>query len=164
MKNLYRNIIIVLLFISVIVVITFQSINKGEDGIELTVITMPASNCIPQEQICNVESDKFKFEVSFDENVYYLKPFTISVKTLEKNNHEIISIVVDFKMKSMDMGVNRFKLLKVNKMDGKKSWIGKVLLPICVVRRADWNSEIEIITKQNKYIYSFPLDVKKTNN
>ena len=63
-------------------------------------------------------------------------------------------------MNNMNMGVNRFLL----KRDNKSIWKGKALLPICVTGRADWLSEIEILTTKNKYIISIPILVKKSPN
>ena len=96
-----------------------------------------------------------------DKDIYYLKRFSVLVENNEP--HNIKSMKISFKMKDMDMGNNQFTLNKVKLINKKKSWKGDALLPICVTGRADWFSELEIITKENKYIIEFPIFVKKAS-
>ena len=62
------------------------------------------------------------------------------------------------------MGVNRFLLKKTNFRNEKQKWQGKALLPICVTGRADWVSELEVVTQKSKYVFSFPIFVKQASN
>ena len=67
-------------------------------------------------------------------------------------------------MKNMNMGVNRFKLIKPSSKNIKKLWTGKALLPVCITGRADWFAELELISKKKKYMISFPISVKQARN
>jgi len=96
-----------------------------------------------------------------DKNIYYLKKFNVDIWVESKKNTNIESIHIDFKMKNMNMGVNHFILNKIKSENKKQKWQGKMLLPVCVTRRADWFSELAVITKQKKYILEFPILVKK---
>ena len=162
MRRLNKNIIIVLLIIIALMFI-YTLINKDESKLR-TVIKIPVEKCKSQHQKCEAKLGKFKIEISFDKNVLYLKPFTVSVLTESKANVEIESIQVDFKMKGMYMGVNRFMLSKISSENLKQKWRGKALLPVCVTGRADWFSELEVVTKQNKYILLVPVLVKQPVN
>ena len=86
---------------------------------------------------------------------------------MEFNNSSdfnVDKIFVDFKMKNMNMGINRFSL-KNDYSDTKNSkWFGIVLLPICVTGRADWIASFEVTTNNNQYLISLPLDIKKPAN
>lgn len=164
MKKINKNIIITVLLISIIIVIAVQSKKVVNDRTERKVITLPVSICKPQEQICKIEFDGLDIELSLDKDIYYLKPFNVSVFSKKNNNSIIEFIQIDFKMKDMDMGVNRFKLKKQNSQNYKQVWKGKALLPICVTRRADWYSELEVVTRENKYIFTFPVSVKQAIN
>ena len=141
----------------VTIVFIFQNNNEKVDFEEKSVIKIQADNCTAGSKECVVELNELKVKVLFDNNIYYLKPFYISVTNENLDNLKFESIYVDFKMNNMNMGVNRFLL----KRDNKSIWKGKALLPICVTGRADWLSEIEILTTKNKYIISIPILVKK---
>lgn len=152
--------IIVILFLSLIIlIIVTQNLRWKKTDKELTVVKMSFENCKPQNKVCNIELEGLKLEVLFDEDVFYLKPFNVSVSLKNKSNNKIESVYIDFKMKNMNMGGNRFLLTEVG--NKKQNWQGKALLPICVTGRADWFSELEVIIDKKKYILTFPLIVKQ---
>lgn len=164
MKLLNTKLIFSLLIIFIITVVFVKKFNGVSDKIERKVIAVPISNCNPQKTICKMKLDKLNMEVSFDKNIFYLKPFNISIKTDKKEHIDIDFIQIDFKMKGMDMGLNRFKLRKASSEDNKQVWRGTALLPVCVTRRADWYSELEVVTKESKYVFTFPIVVKQAAN
>jgi len=112
---------------------------------------------MPQEKTCNVKLNDAEVSVSFEKDIFYLKPFKVSLFSSNKFD----AVYIDFKMRNMDMGVNRFLLSTTDQKNNKQNWQGKALLPICVTGRADWYSELEIIIGAKKYIVSFPLTVKQ---
>ena len=156
--------IITLLFLFIIIITGTQYLNRTSLSIEKKIINIPAVNCHAQKNMCTVTLDDIKLGISFDRNVYYLKKFTVSVWSENKENTDIESIQIDFKMKNMNMGVNRFKLDKINSENKRQQWQGKALLPVCVTGRADWFAELEVVTKQSQYILSLPLFVQKSSN
>ena len=158
----FKNKMISALIISLIIlVIVFQSSNLRNNIKELTIIKMPIENCMPQERICNIKINDIEVSVSFEKEIFYLKPFKVSLFSENKNSNGIDAVYIDFKMRNMDMGVNRFLLSGTDSKNNKQNWQGKALLPICVTGRADWYSELEIIIDKKKYIVSFPLTVKQ---
>ena len=130
---------------------------------EKDIIQLESNNCGVESKKCIVEFNKLKLKILFDENIYYLKPFKVSVLNENMDELELESIQVDFKMKSMDMGVNRF-FFKKNEVESAHVWNAKVLLPICITGRADWISEFIVTTKSSKYLISLPVSVKKISN
>ena len=148
----------------IIIAVSFIYIKTKNEAVTLKekdVITIQPNNCTFGSKECVVELNGSKVNILFDEDIFYLKPFNVSVTNENLDNLKLESIQIDFKMNNMKMGVNRF-LLKNDK--NKSIWKGKALLPICVTGRADWISEIELITKTNKYLISLPVLVKKTAN
>lgn len=148
----------------IIIAATFVFIQNKNEVVtfkEMDVIKIQPNNCNIESKECVVELNEFKVKIIFDEDIFYLKPFNVSVTNENSDSLKLESILIDFKMNSMNMGVNRF-LLKND--DNKSIWQGKVLLPICVTGRADWLSEIELVTKTNKYLISLPVSVKKSSN
>ncbi|MCW8900654.1 MAG: hypothetical protein OQK75_01470 [Gammaproteobacteria bacterium] len=163
MTRLNKIIIIALLIMGITVSISILPL-KNENK-EYIVTALPDSACNAQEKICRVDSDKFSLEIVYDKNIFYLKPFSVSVWTENNDGFGVESISIDFKMKNMDMGINRFKLSKEGSpIRNKQKWKGNALLPVCVSGRADWFSELEVATKQKKYILAFPILVRQTAN
>jgi len=157
MFALKNKLLIFVLFITIISTLFVVADKYNVDNAEKELIQVFFENCQVQDNPCVVTVDDLKIYISFEKNIYYLKPFNISISTL--NTSDLTSIYVDFKMKNMDMGVNRFQL----KRDPQKSgyWQGIALLPICVTGRADWYSELEVTTKKGRYQIILPIFVKQ---
>lgn len=150
-------ILFIIFFISILIVQPFFL----KDNNNLTIKKISAEDCRVQQNPCTINLDGLELEVSFDKHIYYLKKFNISVVAGKEHNPVINSIHVNFKMKNMNMGVNRFTLSKINVKNNKQSWESEAILPVCVTGRADWISELEVITDKTKYIVSFPFYVTK---
>ena len=162
---IYKNkIMAVLFFLLILLVLVTQNLSWKKMDKELTVIKISYEDCKPQKQVCNVELGGIKLGILFDEDVFYLKPFNVSVLLDDNSSNKVESVYIDFKMKNMDMGINRFLLSITDTKNKKQSWQGKALVPICVTGRADWFSEVEVITNKVKYILTFPLFVKQATN
>ena len=164
MKISNKNIIVPLLLIFTLAILSVYNLNRQTFFNNSTVIEVPALKCKPQKQVCKTATEDFNIEISLNENIFYLKPFNVSVHTEAKTIFDIESVQIDFKMKGMNMGVNRFMLTQKDINDKKQEWKGKALLPICVAGRAGWFAELEIVTKQKKYLLSIPVDVKQASN
>lgn len=165
LKKIFSNkLSIIFFFLLIIVAGIILSVKWHHKNNEQTIIKLPFENCYAQNKICTLIIDELKIEISFSKNIYYLKHFDVSVSTESKTDIDVESIHIDFKMKNMNMGVNRFILTKISSENKRQNWKGRALLPVCVTGRADWVSELEIMTKQNKYILTLPLNVKQTSN
>ena len=158
-----KNKTIILFVLISIVIISLQNIKWIEENSDKNIINLPVENCDVQKQRCHIISDEFNIEISLENNIYYLKNFNISVWSENNKSSNIESIFIDFKMEKMNMGVNRFMLTKLNS-EYKQRWQGKALLPVCVTGRADWFSDFEVETKTNRYVFRFPINVKRISN
>ena len=156
-----KIILLLFLFIALIIFAVFKNKKSLKEAVKLEERSYPVFSCKPQYKVCKVSLDKFNLEVELDKNIYYLRPFNVTIRTEEKESKEIKSIQINFKMKGMNMGVNRFNLLNINAAEKISAWKGNTLLPVCITERRDWFSEIEILTRKEKYIFSFPIDVRK---
>lgn len=91
--------------------------------------------CADITQSCGNE----RFTVQFSEAPQVMKPLHLN---LHMNRAEAVkNIHVDFAMRSMEMGLNRYRLIQANQSG---DWQAEVTLPICVQGRSDWNMLIEI--------------------
>ncbi|MCK5385899.1 MAG: hypothetical protein KAJ39_01855 [Gammaproteobacteria bacterium] len=152
---------ILFFIVSVFIVITVLYVIQTGENDDRPLIKISVGNCNVQQKKCKVELEEFNIEISMDKSIYYLKKFNVDVWVESKQATNIESIQVDFKMKNMNMGVNHFILNKIKSENKKQNWQGNALLPVCVTGRADWFSELTVITKQNKYILEFSILVKK---
>lgn len=117
--------------------------------------------CHSSENTCSVENDSFKLNLEMDKKIYYLTAFNVSARSEIKNKLPITKILLDFKMKGMDMGVNQVLLEPAKNDNNIQQWQGSGLLPICVSGRADWVAELEIYINQTRYHLQFPVNVHK---
>ena len=170
---LFKNnkIIISLLLIFLVALFYYlKSLKVDNREKELPVTNISVEDCVIQKQVCTIETDKFKLNISSDEKIEYLRPFNILISTETKNYSEIDKIQLDFKMIGMNMGVNRFVLKtsdtkkNTHVRKGKQIWKGKALLPVCVSGRADWVAEVEVLASQVRYILTFPISVQSAKN
>ncbi|MDZ4097737.1 MAG: hypothetical protein U1E13_03435 [Methylophilaceae bacterium] len=82
-----------------------------------------------------------------------LKPFVLNI---EFEDQATTGVYASFAMEGMDMGLNRYKMIKV--ADG--AWQAEVTLPVCVRGRADWLMQIDAknYLGDRRYLVSFQSD------
>ena len=100
----------------------------------------PEMTAIPQA-VCNVHAGctlPGGATVKFSDRVYAKQPFDIRINNVPLQVQEVF---VSFSMSGMDMGFNRYKL--VRQADG--SWAAnQIRLPVCVQNRRDYLVDIHI--------------------
>lgn len=64
-----------------------------------------------------------------------LQPFQVTVSAPQARE-----LAIEFRMQGMDMGQNRYRLLR--QADG--AWTGRVTLPVCVSGRRDWQMIVDV--------------------
>ena len=151
--------ILVFIFVLFVVAIIRVNIFLEDENNKLKPVHVSVEDCNVQEKKCKISLEKFSVDVSIDENIYYLKKFDVDIFIKERKKIE--SVQIYFKMKNMNMGNNHFIFNKVMSDNKNQHWQTSALLPICVAGRADWFSELEVVTKNNKYIITFPILVEK---
>jgi len=89
-----------------------------------------------------------ELEVRFDRVPQVMKPFRLDLAAADA-----VEAYASFGMQGMEMGLNRYRLLK--QPDG--SWRANVTLPVCVRGRSDWMLELEIEKTGNRQRYQIPF-------
>jgi len=97
--------------------------------------------------------------LAFPDGAYYLHPFAAELKQAGKHSETIQSVSLELTMSGMDMGRNVFHLEPDD--NSGKSWRGKLLLPVCVTGRVDWQAKLLVTTDRQQYAARFPLQVKR---
>ena len=156
--RLNYKVILSLFSLLLIVVIIFINLKSPLQLSSREVIKLTDKDCNINSQPCYIETSALNVFIDFDKNIFYLKPFGVSITTEIAN---VESIRLNFKMKGMSMGLSHFILKKEKSENNKLKWNAIVLLPICVTGRADWLVDIELSTKNKNYILTLPILVEK---
>jgi hypothetical protein len=102
---------------------------------EKSVVTpISVLSCIDITKSCGNEM----FKVQFSEVPQVMRPLHLSVHF--KSNTNVKNVYVDFSMRNMEMGLNRYRLIQLNQLG---DWQSEVTLPVCVQGRSDWNMVLE---------------------
>jgi hypothetical protein len=82
-----------------------------------------------------------------------LQPFELMVESEAAEAADITEVYASFAMKDMDMGLNRYRLIR--KSDSL--WMAEITLPLCVRGRADWLMQLETKTRfgSKQYLLGF---------
>lgn len=92
-------------------------------------------SCINPLQGCQIELERQPVHIQFIEPPSGLHPFTLRVTTPKASR-----ISATFSMRDMDMGSNRYILVR----NAPETWQAKVVLPVCVSGRHDWLLTLDI--------------------
>ena len=117
----------------------------SEDAADVTTIQTNI-DCDLNKQPCKTAIGNQTIEIEFSRPVNYLEKFNIKAHLTGFEHVE--TVVVDFNMRDMQMGINRFELNKGSIAD---SWQGMAILPVCVSGRKDWLVKVLLKTKKNSY-------------
>ncbi|MDD3518022.1 MAG: hypothetical protein PHQ14_06705 [Chromatiales bacterium] len=88
--------------------------------------------------------------VRVDRRVHPLQPFEL---TLTVDADGVGTVLADFVMVGMDMGVNRFALAPA----AARQWRTQVVLPVCTVDRQDWMAQIYVTAETGVYRIDVPF-------
>lgn len=127
---------------------------RNEQVMQLEKISMQYSACNPVMNTCQAMLQNVPISIVIPQQPSALKPFEIEVRS---NLSDIDDVRIDFRMQSMNMGVNFYHLDKIN----AGTWKGKATLPVCTSRRSDWIVELQINHQGKLWIaeYAFTQSV-----
>jgi hypothetical protein len=122
------------------------------------VIWVKRTGSVEQELVCTdivsgCGNDLFKLK--FLNSPQVMKPIRLELETANARQ-----VYASFAMERMEMGLNRYHLLKQADSD---FWFAEVTLPVCVQGRSDWVVELEIKTQLQTMHYQIPFKVDAKN-
>lgn len=106
--------------------------------------------CAPTQEVCTARGDGVQLGFQFSGPVKGLQAVGVELVTTV----EPVEVVVDFAMAGMDMGRNRYRLIKE-----KGAWRGRVTLPVCTTNRTDWLATVELATGEQRWQAVFPFEM-----
>ena len=129
-----------------------EYISNSSESDKKIIYMKKLNDCNIYTDGCTFLDEERQIKIKFTGEVRTMKSFGISTK-FENFNNTIDNVSVTFKMKSMDMGLNKFSLNKQDISSGISGlWLGNILLPICVSKRSDWEMQLNIETEKNIYL------------
>lgn len=154
MKLFIKSIVVILFALLFIFLSKYYSeyiSNSGKSDKKI-IYMKKLNDCNNYTDGCTFSNEKRQMRIKFIGEVRTMKSFSVSTK-FENFNSGIDNVSVTFKMKSMDMGLNKFSLNRQDISNGiSELWLGNVLLPVCVSKRSDWEMQLNIETENNIYL------------
>ena len=130
MKNLVWMILIVCVFIASWFV---GDLLQQEQPQSFQLLQIPL--CNPLAAPCVVNMQDAELVVKFIPPVIVMSPFKVQVASAAA----VSTVHLSFRMKNMEMGMQRYALIK--NADGQ--WQTDVVLPVCSLGRSDWTLILE---------------------
>jgi len=119
---------------------------------QVLALKLVSNGCVDQQGSCRLISAEGEIRLTFVDKVAALRPFVVDLDVSTWSS-EIESIELDFKMAAMDMGKNRYRLLK--QADGH--WQSSVVLPICGAGGSEWLVEIQLKSSNGHWQGAVPF-------
>ncbi len=113
-----------------------------------------ASECDPLKA-CRASGASMSMNIVFTETPRALQPFLVVIKS--EDEIDIKSISINFSMRDMTMGLNRYALVRTSEGE----WQADVTLPICISGRTDWVAAFDIRLPDQVLVYSLPFVLEK---
>ena len=169
MKTITKSLIVATVMISFIIILNyylsflqFKSPSNSKNHKNIASLNIDG-DCNIIEKGCLFSISDKQFQVSLVGAVRTMKPFKILIHqdNFEAEDETKISgMSVEFTMPSMNMGINRFKLIKKNETNIIPKWQGKILLPVCVSKRVNWKMLVSIETEKDIFELNIPVKIK----
>ena len=134
MQKKYLGAVLILLFF---VVAGYFAAQKKPD--------LPIISCLDLSKVCSLDAG---LSISTDHPPQIMHPFKLLI-----NASEMTPTAASFAMQGMNMGLNRYRLIKQE----NGSWTADVILPVCIQGRSSWllELEVEMHSKQQRYYVAF---------
>jgi len=110
-----------------------------EDVVTLQIET----NCDSAQRACRARGDDLELELRLGPPVRPMETFDIQLRRLHGRLDTDAQVTVEFQMRDMEMGLNRYRLA-ADAGDAGGVWRGQAVLPICSAGRSDWFAQVEI--------------------
>lgn len=112
-------------------------------------------DCDSALRVCAARSDALDIALQLGPPVRPMQAFEIQVRSLRGPLGADARVDVQFQMRAMDMGINRYRLAIA--ADGV--WRGTAILPVCASGRSDWIAQLDIRAGGRHWIAELPFTV-----
>lgn len=132
-------------------------LRPGMDAPSMTAEPLQvAADCDSARQACIAHGKDLEIELRLGPPVRPMEAFEISLRDLRGTLAADAQISVEFQMRGMDMGLNRYRLERA--ADG--GWRGRAILPVCTSGRSDWLAAVDVVQHGRRWMAQMPFEVK----
>jgi len=138
---------LVIVLLGGVLLLDFSSLRAPPAVFAGAVLKLPLlPDCQPvltaqTQEGCNAQDGLRALTLKMSGDVRPLRPFELRLILPEAVRAQATEASVDFIMVGMDMGINRYTLLKQANGD----FVGKVILPVCSIGRSDWVAQLSVV-------------------
>ncbi|VAW80720.1 hypothetical protein MNBD_GAMMA15-129 [hydrothermal vent metagenome] len=136
----------------ILVSLTFAACSDSDYELSPPQILRLEAGC-DVRQGCTGQSDGVSVAVRMTPHRTALKPFRIELSS----DANIEAVGLSLKMRGMEMGQNRYRLLRSD----TGAWQSEVTLPVCTSGRSDWIAILDLHTSNRLYRLSVPFTLDK---
>lgn len=111
------------------------------------------ADCDSAQTACVARGEGFAIELGLGPSVRPMQPFSIQLRVLQGQLSSAAKVELQFQMRGMDMGQNRYRLLA----DKQGIWSGNAVLPVCSRGRSDWFARIDIQDADRRWSARMPF-------
>lgn len=132
--------------VSILMLALLAACDASENSVGRTLIEVgSAAGCDAAVQPCRLAHERVELRIELANDIRTLQPFQLQLQ-ITGIQEPVESVVVEFFMEGMEMGINRYRLLP-----GERGWHGEITLPVCVTGRSDWRAVVEVNTEERRY-------------
>ncbi len=129
-------------------------LRSGLDQPVRNVVTLQVeADCDSAQRACRARGDELELELRLGPPVRTMESFEISLRRLRGSLGTDAQVTVQFQMRDMEMGLNRYRLV----MDAEGIWRGQAMLPVCSAGRSDWIAQVDISATGQRWRADLPF-------
>lgn len=127
-------------------------------GVEpAAAVLRPAdADCDSARRPCVASGDGLEVEWQLGPSLRPMQAFAMQLRRLRGELGQSAQVMVDFQMRDMDMGLNRYRLEAAD----AGVWQGRATLPVCVSGRSDWIARLTIHDGARTWTAELPFTVE----
>lgn len=125
----------------------------GGEGEKTYQLLGTAEKCDSAIARCQIQAKGVTGSLTLGPDVRPLSPFPVHFAVEGAGEIDPQSVVVDFQMEGMDMGMNRYRLQSLS----SSTWKGTATLPVCTTSRMDWKAVVEFSMDGQSYRLVYPF-------
>ncbi len=100
-----------------------------------------------------VSGEAASLRLSLGSDLRALVQFPITLSLTGITPQDSHSVILDFSMSGMTMGLNRYRLLE----QGDGQWVAEAVLPVCASGRLEWVATVSVDTHQGRISARYPF-------
>lgn len=130
------------------------TLRSGLDRPAQNVVALQVeADCDSAQRACRARGDGQELELRLGPPVQPMQSFEITLRSLHGRLDADARVEVQFQMRAMDMGINRYRLA----VDAEGIWRGQAMLPMCSAGRSDWIAQVEISASGQRWRAELPF-------